>query len=86
MGVCLGLFFIDTCSLFRIGESYSTAAGSGFLTGDPSDEDKISSIIGGPDLLSCSLQLLEQLTDMTCGLVGKAVFVVVVWRMKRIWP
>ena len=55
MGVCLGLFSVDACSLSKIGESCGTAGVFGFLMGDPSDEDKISSITGGPYLVALLL-------------------------------
>jgi len=51
VGVCFGLVSVDACSLSRTGESRGTAGVSGVLMGDPSDEDKISSITGGPCLV-----------------------------------
>jgi len=49
VGVCLGLVSVDACSLSRTGNIVGGTAGvSGDLMGDPSDEDKISSITGGP--------------------------------------
>jgi len=55
VGVCLGMVFVDACSLSRTDESYGTAGVSGVLMGDPSDEDKISSITGGPCLVALLL-------------------------------
>jgi len=51
---CLGLVFVDACSLSRTGESDGTVGVFGVLMGDPSDENKISSITGGP----CLVELL----------------------------
>ena len=50
VGVCLerGLISVDVCSLSRTGETYGVAGVSGSLMGEPSDEDSISSITGGP--------------------------------------
>jgi len=54
VGVCLGLVPVDACSLSRTDESCGTAGVAGDLIGDPFDEDKISSITGGP----CFVELL----------------------------
>jgi len=51
VGVCFGLVSVEACSLSRTGESCGTAGVSGVLMGDPSDDDKISSITGGPCLV-----------------------------------
>ena len=49
VGVCLGLVSVEACSLPRTGETAGGTAGvSGDLMGDHSDEDKSSSITGGP--------------------------------------
>ena len=50
VGVCLdrGLVSVDACSLARTGETCGSAGVSGFFVGEPSDEDTISSITGGP--------------------------------------
>ena len=51
VGVYLGLVSVEARSLSRTGDSYGTAAVSGVLMDDPSDEDIISSITGGPCLV-----------------------------------
>ena len=48
VGVCFGLFSVEACLLSRSDDSCGAAAVFGVLMGDPSDEDKISSITGGP--------------------------------------
>ena len=45
---------MDACSLSQTGDACGTAADSGVLMGDFSDEDRISSITGGP----CLVELL----------------------------
>ena len=53
--VCLGLVSVEACLLPQIGETAGGTAGvSGNLMGDPSDEEKISSITGEP----CLVELL----------------------------
>ena len=56
VGVCLekGLVSLDTYSLPRTGETCGSVGVSGFFVGEPSDEDTISSITGGP----CFVELL----------------------------
>ena len=54
VAVCLGLVSVEACSLSRTGESCDVAGVSGFFVGEPSDEDTISSITGGP----CFVELL----------------------------
>jgi len=56
VGVCLdrGLVLVDAYSLTRTGETCGFMGVSGFFVGEPSDEDTISSIIGGP----CFVELL----------------------------
>ena len=56
VGVCLdrGLVSVDACSLARTGEICGSAGVSWFFVGEPSDEDTISSITGGP----CFVELL----------------------------
>ena len=56
VGICLnrGLVSVEACSLARTGETTGAAGVSGSLIGEPSDEDKISSITGGP----CFVELL----------------------------
>jgi len=51
VGIFLGLFSVDACSLSKTGDFCGTATGSRVLMGDPSDEDRISSITGGPYLV-----------------------------------
>ena len=50
VGVCLerGLVSVEACSLSRTSESCGAAGVSGFLMGEPFDEDSISSITRGP--------------------------------------
>jgi len=48
VGVFLGLFSVEACSLSGTGDSCDSAVGAGVLMGNPSDEDKISSITRGP--------------------------------------
>jgi len=50
VGVCLerGLVSVDAGSLSRTGETSGAAGVFGFFMGEPSDEDIISSITGGP--------------------------------------
>jgi len=56
VGVCLdrGLVSVDAYSLVRTGETCDFMGVSGFFVGEPSDEDTISSITGGP----CFVELL----------------------------
>jgi len=51
VGVCFGLVSVEVCLLSRTGESGGTTGVSRVLMGDPADEDKISSITGGPCLV-----------------------------------
>jgi len=55
VGVCLGLVSVEASSLSRTGKSYGTVGVSGSVMGEPSDEDTISSIIGG----ACFVELLH---------------------------
>jgi len=60
-GVCFdvgGLVLAEACSLPRTGEACFEVTVSDLLVGEPSDEDSISSITGGPCLVA--LLLLEK--------------------------
>ena len=50
VGVCLdrGLVSVGACSLLRTGKKCGSGGVSGSLMGEPSGEDSISSITGGP--------------------------------------
>ena len=61
-GVCFdegGLVSVEACSLPGTGEAYVGVAVSGLFMGEPSGEDSISSITGGPCLVV--LLLLKKL-------------------------
>ena len=85
VSVCFGLVSVEACSLSRTGDSCGTTTFSGVLMGDPSDEDRISSIIGVPVWWCCSSQLLEQPVYVIFWFVGKAVFKGFAGRMERSW-
>jgi len=54
VGVCSGLVSVEACSLPRTGETAGAAGISESLIGEPFEEDRISSITGGP----CFMELL----------------------------